>query len=200
MEQTRLNAAWRGLITELLQLPENYVRPANQNAPAGGLESQFMTVLIGSVIGHGGSETRTDIPDSPDLLFTMQAQRQATATVQAYGPDSFDLLLKLNALLEGEWGTWQFQQSNLGLVQRRGPADLTAIVPALQWQRRAALSVDFNFVITASVTVPCFSSFEWNVIVDEDGETHFTWDTSQPFPKCPIGGRKHHGSANLYSC
>lgn len=196
MEQTYLNAAWRGLITELLQLPENYVRPANQNAPAGGLEDQFMTVLIGSVVGHGGTETRTDIPNSPDLLFTMEAQRRATATIQAFGLGSFDLLLNLNALLEGEWGTWQFQQANIGLVERRGPNDLTTLVPALLWQRRALLAIDFNFIVTAKVTVPCFSSFAWNVIVDEDGEAHFEWRTDEPFPKCPAGGRKTNGRSN----
>lgn len=187
-----MNRAWRDLVTELLQLPANFVRPANQNAGAEGLEDQFITILIGSVTGLGAIEDRIDIPNSNDLLFKIQAQRKATATIQAFGPDSFDLLLKLNALMsESQWSTWQFQQSNMGLIDIRGPNDLTALVPALLWQRRAVLSADFYFIINAQVRVPCFASFSWDVILDQDGEAHFEWNVNDPFPKCPVGGKKH---------
>jgi hypothetical protein len=188
-EQSQLNAQWRALITEVLQLPPDYVRPANQNAPAGGLEDKFITVSIGNVVGHGGIQKRTDITDSPDLLFTMTAQRTATATIQAFGAGSFDLLLNLNAMLEDEWATWLFQQRNIGFVARRGPNDLTEIVPAQFWQRRASLAVDFNFIITTQIRVPAFSSFDLSVYLDQDGEIHYEWQQGQPI-KCPVGGRK----------
>jgi hypothetical protein len=188
-EQSRLNRQWRDIITDILQLPPDYVRPAEQNAPAGGLEDQFMTVMIGPVTGHGGVQTREDIPDSPDMMFTMRAQRKATATIQSFGSGSFDQLLDLNAMLEDEWGTWIFQQQNIGFVERRGPTDMTAIVPAQFWQRRATLAVDFNFVVTTQVRVPAFASFDMSVYIDQGGELHFNWLQGQPI-KCPVGGRK----------
>lgn len=171
-EQTIVNASLREVIRDILQLPSDYVRPANQNAPAGGLESEFMTVLVNSVTGERGTETHKEIPDSTDLLYTIEGQRKATASVQAFGEGAFDLLLKLNALLDSMWGASQFQQSNLGLVERRGPSDLTTIVPALLWQRRALLEIDFYFIVHAEVRIPYFSSFEWNIHVDQDGEAH----------------------------
>jgi hypothetical protein len=171
-EQTVVNSSLRGVLTEILQLPVDYVRPANQNAPAGGLEVQFMTVLITNVTGERGHETKAEIPDSPDLMYTIEGMRKATAMVQAFGEGAFDLLLRLNALLDSEWATWQFQQANFGLVVRRGPTDLTALVPALLWQRRALMEIDFYFIVQAQVRVPYFASFSWTIYVDQDGSAH----------------------------
>jgi hypothetical protein len=172
MEQSSVNATWRELIRELLQLPANYVRPANQNAPAGGLEAEFMTVLIGQVSGAYGTQRRKEISGSPDLIFTIDGQRKGTATIQAFGEGAFDKLLALNVLLDTEWGTWLLQQSNLGLVTRRSPTDLSTLVPARLWQRRAVMEVDFYFIVHAEVRVPTFASFDVTIYLDEDGSAH----------------------------
>jgi hypothetical protein len=173
VEQSVVNATFRETIREILQLPPDYVRPANQNAPAGGLEAQFMTVLITNVTGERGTGTHTEVPNSHDLLYTIDGQRKATANVQAFGDGAFDLMLRLNALLDSEWGTWQFQQANFGLVERRGPTDLSTLVPAQLWQRRALMEIDFYFVVHAEVLVPYFSSFDVTVYIDQDGSAHY---------------------------
>ena len=172
-EQTTVNQQFRSLLTELLQLPSGYVRPANQNAPTGGVDAQYMTVLITTIQGERGHQTRSDIPGSSDLLYAIDGQRKATASVQAFGDGSFDLLMKLNALLDTDWSQWLFQQTNFGLVLRRGPNDLSTVIPAQFWQRRAQMEVDFYFIAHAEVRVPTFSSFEWTVYVDEDGSAHY---------------------------
>lgn len=168
----------RAIVTELMQLPIDYVRPANQNAPAGGLEDQFMTVLITDITGERGHQTKTEIVDSPDLLYAIDAQRKATASLQAFGAGSFDLLLDLNAMLDSDWAQWQFQQQNFGLILRRGPTDLTSIVPAQFWQRRARMEIDFYFIVHAEVRVPYFSSFDWTIYLDEDGSAHYGVEVS----------------------
>lgn len=190
MEQTSVNLAWRTMITDLLALPENYVRPANQNAPAEGIEAKFITVLITDVTGSGVQETREDIRGTNDMLYHLCAMRQATAQLQAYGPGAFDLMLKLNALLYGSWSAWNFQQATLGMIAVRGPVDTDAIIPAKLWQRRAVMNVDFYFVIKVDLVVPCFASFSWDIYLDEDGSAHFEWKVGEPWPKCPIGGIK----------
>jgi hypothetical protein len=172
-DQTQINKQLRSCITELMQLPPAFVRPANQNAPAGGLEAEYMTVLITNVTGERGHQTRSSIDGSSDLLIAVDAQRKATASIQSFGDGSFDQLITLNALLDSDWSQWIFQQANIGLVMRRGPVDLTAIVPANLWQRRAQMEIDFYFIAHAEVRVPTFSSFEWTIYVNEDGSAHY---------------------------
>ena len=43
------NKKVREIVRTLLNMPENSVRPANQNAPTGTLDTQFATVLISAV-------------------------------------------------------------------------------------------------------------------------------------------------------
>jgi hypothetical protein len=131
-----------------------------------------MTVLIGQVTGSRGTQKRSEVPGSTDLLFTVNGQRKATAVIQSFGEGAFDQLVDLNALLDSEWSQWLFQQANLGLVSRRGPSDLTTLVPAVLWQRRALMEVDFYFIAHGEVRVPTFGSFEWTIYVDENGSAH----------------------------
>jgi hypothetical protein len=165
----------RSIVRDLLALSENYVRPANQNAPAGGIESKYMTCLISTVIGSRGTETSKDVPGTLDIMRMIDGQRKATATLQAFGEGAFDLLVSLNALLDCDWAQWLFSQQNFGLVTRRGPSDLTTIIPAELWQRRAILELDFYFIAHAEIRVPCFGSFTADTYIDLDGHNHFEY-------------------------
>lgn len=143
--RAEVNTLFRVLFRDLLGLPDNSIRPANQNAPTG--KTLFGTVNITAMDGAQWATRKLENdPDSVDLLETVHKDVTVTLSVQFFHAGAFDTLARLIHLLQSSGGIDRMQEIGAGL-QTIGPVrDLTALVDTF-FEERA--QVDMTFSINA---------------------------------------------------
>ena len=148
------NAKLRTIIQTLLEMPDNSVRPANQNAPIYKGEV-YMTVQIISEVGQG-----TDDPgwqDNGEDLYaiqTMSGVRITSANIQHYNGDAIGQLRLLADRLQSYMGTQYLEDAGFGYIVVASITDLTGLLPDAEWQTRATMRFDFYTEHNDQVVTP----------------------------------------------
>lgn len=132
----------RNLVRRLLSLPDGSVRPANQAAPTGG--DPFVSVF----------RSRTDPVGAETLSFdgeheteTIRSSYLSTVSINAYGTNAYDLLLKLRSVLASSAGLAGMKAIGGGIVTMGQVADLSAIVGA-GYEERARIELQISHTHT----------------------------------------------------
>jgi hypothetical protein len=132
----------RNLVRRLLSLPDGTVRPANQPAPTG--REPFVTV----------QRIRTDPLGSETLTFDGEAEKEtihssylSTVSVNAFGTDAYELLLKLRSVFASSAGIDGMKAAGGGIVTTGEVIDLTGIVGA-GYEERARIELQISHTHT----------------------------------------------------
>lgn len=141
-------------------MPENSVRPANQNAPTGAIDEQFATVLIATFepVGQDQLMRQNDSSPSTDVIETVIGPRRCMASIQFFRGDAYYKAMRLPALLSTSAAVEKMQQQGIGLIGTSPPRNLTALVDTL-WEERGQIDIEFYVVAAESVSVPTYGSF-----------------------------------------
>ena len=160
MDHREINRRIRQLIRELLAMPENSIRPANQNAPTGNIDEQFATVLV-TIIEPTGEDGREYI-DQPgpakQITERVLGQRLVSASVNFYRGDAVTKAMRVPALLSSGLAAEKMQALGLGFVRTKGPRNLTALVDTL-WEERGQIDIDFHIIAIEDVTLNTYGTF-----------------------------------------
>lgn len=146
-----LNTTLRAFIRELMGMPVNSVRPANQVAPTGLQSEQFATVLIASLVpiaqSQGAMATlANEALPSTNVRETVRVQFEALVSVQFFKGDAFTKAQRLAVRLFSSWATDTMQTLGLGLVDVSSPRNLTGQVDTF-WEARGQL--DLRIIVLA---------------------------------------------------
>lgn len=173
----QLNEYIRKLIRVLYGMQENSVRKANQNAPTGGKDDQFATVLITTFDGLGWDVRREQDEAAPSLNVkeTVVGQRRFTASIQFFKGDAYSKAVRLEALLQSSKALELMQKNGLGLVRCAPAKNLTAVVDT-HFEERGQVDVDFHVVIDHSVSLATYgeATFELYTEKKADPVSQFT--------------------------
>jgi hypothetical protein len=149
------NAALRTIIQTLLEMPDNSVRPANQNAPMYKGEI-YMTVQIISEVGQGTDDSSWQDVDGDDLhaIETMSGVRITSANIQHYNGDAIGQLRLLADRLQSYMGTQYLEDAGFGYIVVASITDLTGLLPDAEYQTRATMRFDFYTEHNDQVVTP----------------------------------------------
>lgn len=154
------NKKVRELVRTVLGMPENSVRPANQNAPTGTIDQQFATVLVMSVTPTGVDDESLVNEATPSLNVTESqvGQRLVVASIQFFRGDAINKASRLTALLKFSSSVAKMQAAGLGFVKASPVRNLSAVVDTY-WEERAQLDISFHLISNESVSTPTFGVF-----------------------------------------
>lgn len=169
-----INDRVRTLIRELLSMPANSVRPAEQNeAPAGDISQQLATVKLTLIEATGQDDfvrTNQSAP-STNITESVEGQRLVTASINFYRGDAYTKAARLPAVLSSSTATERMKALGLGLVGTSQARNLTAIVDT-NWEERGQIDVTFHITVAETTSVPTYGEFEFDVsTADASGNT-----------------------------
>jgi hypothetical protein len=178
MDHKELNRRVRDLVRSLLEMPENSVRPANQNAPTGAIDEQFATVLLTVFNPTGQDELhrQDEAAPSTNIVETVIGPRRCVASVQFFRGDAYYKAMRLPALLSTSAAIEKMQKHSLGLIRTSQPRNLTALVDTL-WEERGQIDLEFYVVAAESVSVPTFGRFPISI---DTNQTLQTFEVFEP--------------------
>lgn len=155
-----VNKVFRKLFRELLAMPENSVRPANQNAPAGAKDEQFATVLVTMLPSPLFADRKfRDLPTpSTEVEETLQGQRGVTVSVQFFRGDAYTKAERLGMLLQTSAAIDKMQALGIGLVRVGTARNLTAAVDTF-WEERGQIDLEFYLVAKVVSNLPTYGRF-----------------------------------------
>jgi hypothetical protein len=167
-----VDADIRMLIRTTLGMPENSVRPANQNAPTGTSTDLFATVLIteDGATGWDSSTTANDAAPATTVTETVQGVRKLTATVQFFRPGANQMARSLAARLQGAAAIELMQAAGLGLTQVGLVKDLSSVVNTY-WEDRAWMVLEFAVTAGSTATLDTYSVFPITVTTELESIT-----------------------------
>lgn len=120
--------------------PTSRIIFANQDGPRPS--GTFLTLYVTGGVDVGrGEEAMGDVADGAGLYpYTRRVQRESTVSVQAFGPDAWAAIQRLQARMQHPSLTWQIQALGLCFVP---PFSATRLGLALgpQTENRAVLTV-----------------------------------------------------------
>lgn len=168
-----INKKVRTLLRELLGMPANTIRPANQNAPTGDDGDQFGTVLL-TVISPTGQDDLQRVNEGGESLNVTETtigQRAVMASVNIYRGDAFSKASRLPALLGKSYAIERMQALGLGLVGTSQPRNLSAVVNTL-WEERGQIDITFHVIDSETDSVQTYGTFPVEVsTADANGDT-----------------------------
>lgn len=166
MNLTNINRSLRGLIRELLLMPANSIRPANpksSGAPAEDL-ALFGTVLLSTFGPTGWADSRfentptTESTPMKPVKETVIGQQKISASVQFFGEGAYTQAIKLGNLFQTSPAIERMANLGLGFVRVTPAKNLTAL-SATEWEERGQVEVEFNAIVSESISTPSFGSF-----------------------------------------
>jgi hypothetical protein len=159
MNKTELARAMRAIIRQLLGMPEDCVRPANQAAPTW--EAPYTTVNIVTIgaTGHDDIKEKNEPEPSTDVHERIQGQRLCNASVQFYRQGAVDLAHGLKTLLSGTRACEFFKNAGLGFVSVSEVRDISLVTGA-QWETRAQMDIEFHVIGYADAAIPTYRTFD----------------------------------------
>ena len=159
-----VNQRVRELVRTLLDMPANSVRPANQNAPTGTVDTQFATVLITSVNTTGWDERRliNEASPSTNVQESTVGQRHVIASVQFFRGDAFTKACRLRTLLDLSMATDKMQAAGLGFIRASPAKNLTMVVDTF-WEERGQIDIEFHIMTQETVSTSTFSQLRIDV-------------------------------------
>lgn len=159
-----INKVFRQLFRELLDMPENSVRPANQGAPAGSKEEQFATVLITNIDGTLWGEYKLKDEEAPSLNVaeSVTVQYTVSLSVQFFRGDAYTKAQRLGLLLQTSSAIARMQTLGVGLVGASTARNLTAVVDTY-WEERGQIDLEFHLIAQEIMSVPTYGTFRIDV-------------------------------------
>jgi hypothetical protein len=159
-DQNALNKVVRQFIREILGEDENFMRPANQNAPAGAQDDEYGTVLITIFNDVGlGDESHKDVASpSTNVLYSVKGQCVFTASVQFFRGAAYNRATRLKKLLQHPVAVEKMQVLGLGYVKASTAQNLTQVVDTF-WEARGKIDVDFYVVSEEALEIASYREF-----------------------------------------
>lgn len=159
-----INKLFRGFFRELLGMPENSVRPANQNAPAGGKSEQFATVLVTGLEGSvwGSVKLKDEPAPSLNVEESVTVQYLVSLSVQFFRGDAYTKAQRLGVLLQLSTAIARMQALGIGLVSVGTARNLTAVVDTY-WEARGQIDLVFHLIARETLSLPTFGTFKIDV-------------------------------------
>lgn len=159
-----INKVFRQFFRELLGMPEDSIRPANQNAPAGSRTDQFATVLITNIDGALWGTYRLKDEDAPSLNVqeSVIVQYTISLSVQFFKGDAYTKAQRLGVLLQTSSAIAKMQALGVGLVGASAARNLTAVVDTY-WEERGQIDLEFHLVAQEVMSVPTYGTFKIDV-------------------------------------
>ena len=161
-----LQKDFRTILRELLALPANSVRKANQSNPVG--KDPFVTVLFGLISDTGVDDRKyieTD-PPTDDIIEVIDGQRLLNISVQFFMEDAKWKASRLKTLLQSEGAAAKLQDIGIGLVRIGEVQDLSTVVDT-SWEERAQLTIEAHAIVKELVTTPTYGTFPITVSTEE---------------------------------
>lgn len=162
-----LNKVVRKLIRDVMGLPEDSIRPANQQAPTGKKDEPFGTVLI-TVVDSTGEDDRllaSEAAPSNNVVESIAGQRRFTASVQFFRKGAQTLAERLPTRLSFSSSAEKMQALGLGFIRASPAKDLTAVIDA-DWEQRAQIDLEFHVMAVETDIVPTYGTFPIETTVD----------------------------------
>lgn len=155
-----INKLVRKVVRELLAMPENSVRPANQNAPGGAKTEQFATVLIATVDDTGEDDHKFKDDAAPALTVTETAEghRRMMASIQFFRGDAHTKASRLRTLLTMGAASDKLRAVGLGFIRASAVRNLSAVVDTY-WEERGQIDLEFYLVAKETATVQTYGRF-----------------------------------------
>ena len=169
MSDLPTNAKLRTIIRTLMAMPENAVRPSNQNAPIFKGE-EYITVQIISEVGQGLDDSSWEDVDQLHAIEHLDGLRITSANIQYYNGNAFDQLRLLTDRLQSALGTGYLSDAGFGYITVASLNDITGLFPDEEWQTRATMRFDFYTEHNDSVLTPLIVQFPLSLYA-EDGQT-----------------------------
>jgi len=165
------NSKLRKIVRDLLDMSENAVRPANQNAPIYKGE-EYATVQIVSEIAEGWDESEVTAIEKSELQAAerMSGIRRASVTIQYFNGDAYSRLRLLSDRFQSAFATQMFEDAAMGFSFVSGVQDLTGLLSDEEWQSRAAMKLDVYVEHEDYVRTPLIVQLPIDIVSD-DGQT-----------------------------
>jgi hypothetical protein len=165
---------FRAMVRELLGMPDNSVRKANNNpgSPAGKPNEQFATVLFTSIqsTGHDANLYHDNEDEEQTVTETGIGQRLVLISINFFKSDAFYLASRLKTLLTMGNAAVKLQAMGLGLVRVGDARDLSSIVDT-KWEDRGQLDLEVHIIAKEEVIIPTFGTFPITVSTEEQSTT-----------------------------
>ena len=166
------NATLRTIIRTVLEMGENTVRPAHQNAPICKGE-EYITVQITGEHAEGTDETSwEDIEGGLVAIEHLSGVRLTSATIQYYNGDAYERLRVLSTRLQSYIASQMMSDAGFGYVTVSSVQDLTGLLPDEIWQSRAVMRFDFYVEVNDSVRVPLIVKLPLTTYLDNGQQRH----------------------------
>jgi hypothetical protein len=166
------NAKLRTIIRLMLEMGENAVRPANQNAPIYKGE-EYITVHIVSEHAEGTDETYWE--DTDDRLVAIEhlsGVRLTSASIQYYNGDAYERLRVLSSRLQSYFASEMMSDAGFGFVAVSSVQDLTGLLPDEIWQSRAVMRFDFYVEVNDTVRTPLIVTLPLTIYTHDGQQRH----------------------------
>jgi hypothetical protein len=180
----------RSLIEQVMGMPPNSVRPANQAFPAGGQTDKLVTVfltscddlsidttyeLVNPADPTQGTNEVTQVPKQ--FLCSVNFYRGTVAAdpegIAEYGASAMDQASRFIQLLQFSVNIDLMTSLGLAFVTSSKPRDLSALVDAT-WESRAQIDVTFMAINREAAVITTLESAEVDVSVQGPGGTVHT--------------------------
>lgn len=167
MTVTDISRILRGIVRELLGMPANSVRPANQSyATTGGQSEQFATVLITSISDEGWDDRVLINEPSPSLDVTekMEGMRRMSVSVQFFRGDAYTKACRLRTLLGTANATEKLKKVGLGFIQASPAKNLTDVVDTF-FEERGQVDLEFYLIAAEASVLRTYSHWKLSTTV-----------------------------------
>ena len=171
MNDALTNSKLRKIVRDLLDMDENAVRPAMQNAPINKGE-EYATVQIVSEIAEGWDETVLTPLEKQELVAAerMSGIRLVSVTIQYFNGDAYSRLRTLSDRFQSAMGTQMFEDADMGFSFVSGVQDITGLLSDEEWQSRGVMKLDVYVEHEDYVRTPLIVTLPI-AIASDDGQT-----------------------------
>jgi hypothetical protein len=164
-----LNWVLRTFLRDLLKLPENYFRAANDGQGVGAEHHPFGTLLISNINREGNDSTLYDNAVVGDnVVETVSGEREVVCSVQFFREGALNNAVRLYALLYSDVGAEKMRELGIGLTDVSDVRDLTAIEDQT-WEERSSIDITFSVASVEQIEIGSIGSFELGLLYQSPG-------------------------------
>jgi hypothetical protein len=158
--------AFRGILRAALGMPDNSVRPANQNAPAGGPgDALYATVLMMTqqTVGTGEVWYEPNEDDDTEVFQNNGDEQLLVCSLQFYNAGAKVTAGRIKKVLKLEPNRLAMNNAGLGLARVGVVKDVSQVVETI-WTERVQVNVELYALFVEQATVGTFASYPRSVI------------------------------------
>lgn len=151
---------FRALVRDLLSLPENTVRPANNGTPAGDPNLPLVTVLLVQEETNGNGNTLFSDGVGTLVDIATEGQYPITLSLQFFRENAINNAGRLRKLIVHPLVHERLMALGLGFVSSTNVRNLTALLNRTLHEERAQLDMTFNLLRREVLSVESFASVQ----------------------------------------